>query len=397
MHPSARLVRVLYLQPGAMFGGAERQAATSIPLLPSFGIEVIPLVGPGQAVVDWLVERGVDNSVFSQDFPGAWKKPRGIARLFQPWRYCRCYWALQRTIHRLAIEESIDLVYAALPFSWVVATPVARRLRLPVIWRAGGTEVSEWQARALNAYARFRPPDLLVCCGEAVKRVYGAFVPAPTLVVRSGVDTAQFHPDAGDPTAFRPRSSEVVVGFAARLVREKRPEDFLAMAARLAHHHGVSFLVAGEGSLRAAYENMARELGCAANVRFLGYVADMRSFYASCDVFVLSSRSEGCPNVVLEAMAMRRALVVSDAAGTTEVIAHDKEGLIYKMGDVDALARAVQCMISSAERRRMLADNGYRHVVSDYSAQAHAARLAELFRKYSQSAAASLSEMPGIA
>lgn len=381
MHASPRL-RALYLQPGPLFGGAERQAATNIPLLPAFGVDVVPLVGPGQAVVDWLAERGVHQVVFSRDFPGAWPKPQGAERLRLPWRYAVCAAKIALATHQIITRERIDIVYAALPFSWVAATPVARRLGVPIVWRAGGTELRSSEMAALRAFAAIWPPDLLICCSRSVRDTFAKVVRAPAEVVMNGVDIAQFWPGASDGSALRPGGARLVVGFAARLVPQKRPEDFIAMAARIAAgHRDVAFLVAGEGSLRLRYEDLARAFGLGGRLGFLGFVADMRTFYAACDVFVLPSRSEGCPNAVLEAMATRRALVVSDAAGTREVLRDGREGLVYPIGDVERLTTTVARVLENPLLRDDLAQGAYERVTREFSAQATARRLAALFAK----------------
>lgn len=374
-----RRIRVLYLQPASLFGGAERQAATVIPLLRRSGIDVVTLVGPGRLAVDWLQERGVQDIVYTLDFPGGWRKPRGLERLTLPWRYVRCRQRIAAEVERLVEERHVDLVYAALPFSWIAATPAARRRGVPIVWRAGGTEISPAVRTALRGWSAFNSPDLLVCCSESVKRTFGPTVRAPAEVVLNGVDTTQWHPAAADPARLRPREARLVVGFAARLVGQKRPEDILALAARIAPQHAdVVFLIAGEGSRRAEYERQTEAMGLRRSVRFLGYVADMRAFYAACDIFILPSRSEGCPNVVLEAMAMRRAVVVSDVAGTREILRDRREGLVYPIGDIDRLTDAVSWLIAEPSLRQALAERSYRRVVNELSADAAARKLGAL-------------------
>jgi glycosyltransferase involved in cell wall biosynthesis len=277
----------------------------------------------------------------------------------------------------------------------VAATPVARRLGIPVIWRAGGTEAGRLSRLILSVWAEWNPPDLLICCGDAVHRMFSPLVPAPAVVVHNGVDTQRFDPDAAGGTLgggpFRPAGAGLVVGFAGRLCPQKRPEDIIRLAARLCPQHpDLTFLVAGDGSRRPDYEQKVRALGLDQRVRFLGYVADMRSFYASCDVVVLPSRSEGCPNVVLESMAMRRALVVSSAAGTREVVNDESEALIFPIGDVDALARAVTRVIEQPALRAALADRAQRRARTLFSTDASARRLGNLLR-----AAMSINPGPG--
>jgi len=374
-------VRVLYLQPSANFGGAERQAATSIPFLGEWGIDVVPLVGPGQTVVDWLEERGVTGFIHSCNFPADWPAASRWARVRHAARYVGCLRRLGAQVEEIARRHAVDLIFAAMPFSWVAATRVARKLDLPVVWRAGGTEVVAGGALGLGAWAPFRRPDLLICCGDAVRRRFEPLVGAPTEVVRNGVDLTQFHPRAAERTLLRPAAAELVVGLAARLAAQKRPQDFLAMAARVrASHPKVAFLLAGEGSRLPYYQDMARALGAGEAVRFLGFVADMRAFYAACDVIVLPSRSEGRPNVVLEAMAMRRALAVSDAPGTREIVTHGREALVFPVGDVDAFTSAVRTLIERPALRAELAANALSRVVREFGARASAGRLARLLR-----------------
>src|SRR5690348_10952986 len=69
-------LRALYIQPAASFGGAERQAAQNIRLLPRFGVEVLPVVGPGRQIVEFLEDAGVGRYVVREDFPHDPKAPR---------------------------------------------------------------------------------------------------------------------------------------------------------------------------------------------------------------------------------------------------------------------------------------------------------------------------------
>ena len=370
--------RLLYVQPCSSFGGAERQASLNVPRLGKAGFDVLPLVGPSMTIVRWLNDNGVDHLVHTLDFPGGGARLRGWARAQLPFIYWRCLTLIAQQIERLVRAHNIDAILAAMPFSWVAATPVARRLGIPVIWRAGGTEIRPIEQAILATWAALNPPDLLVCCGQAVHDRFAHLVRGPAVVVNNGVDTDAFHPDAGDRGRYRPDGAKLVVGFAARLCPQKRPEDFLGMAAELAAlHPEVSFLIAGDGSRLPAYQAMAERSPAAAQVRFLGYVDDIRSFYAACDIVVLPSRSEGCPNVVLESMAMRRALVVSNAAGTREVVAHEREALVYPVGDIAALAGSVRRLIEQPELRRQLEARAHQRVEAAFSTRASSHELAE--------------------
>lgn len=373
---------MLYLQPCTHFGGAERQASTVIPLLPDWGVDVVPLVGPNPTIRDWLEERGARDVILSSSFPEEGLKARGLEKLAVPFRYLRGKAALGDEVESILRRQHFDLVFAAMPFSWVAATDAAHRCGVPIVWRSGGTMLDRWLKPVLKLWAARHAPDLLVCCGDAVRDLFAPLIPAPVEVVRNGVDHARFHPGAGEARRYRPDDARLVVGFAGRLTGQKRPEDFIQMAARVAPlHPDVQFLVAGEGIRRAEYEALARSAGVADRVRFLGYVGDMPSFYAACDVVVLASYSEGCPNMVLEAMAMRRTLVVSDIPATTEVVTHGRDGLVYPVGDVEAFAAAV-CRIADSDPLRVaLARGAYDRARREFGSDRAAQRLALALRR----------------
>jgi glycosyltransferase involved in cell wall biosynthesis len=376
-----RRPRILYIQPCSSFGGAERQASLNIPRLLQLGFEVVPLVGPGDTVVSWLRENGVEDVVHDPTLPGGWSKPTGLERLKLPGRYVRSWYRTRRHVEELVRARDIDLIFAALPFAWVVATPIARKFGVPVIWRAGGTEITPAQRAVLAMWATLNAPDLLVCCGDSVQSTYGPLVRAPSLVVANGVDTEKFRPDAGDPARYRPPGAGIVIGFAGRLVPQKRPEDMIQVASVIAARHpDAVFLFAGDGSRRPEYQELARSLNVERQVRFLGYVADMRSFYAACDIFALPSRAEGRPNVVLESMAMRRAVVVSDAPGTREVVRDGRDGMVFPVGDLAAFAAALTQVIEQPAFRRSLIARAYDRVTTTFSVQASTQRLADVLR-----------------
>ena len=139
-----------------------------------------------------------------------------------------------------------------------------------------------------------------------------------------------------------------------------------------------AFLVAGEGSRRPLYEAAARERGVERSVRFLGYVEDMRSFYAACDVMTLPSRSEGLPNMVLESMSMERPLVVSDRVARTGVLRDEREGLVYPVGDVAAFTEQVERLLQSETLRASLARRAHERVRREYDASRSARKIARM-------------------
>jgi glycosyltransferase involved in cell wall biosynthesis len=373
-------IRLLYLQPAPLFGGAERQAVEQASYLPRFGVEPTVVAGPGSAIIDWLRAEQVESIVASPHFPGRWLQQTGLGKLTIPFRIVRCGLDARAEWERLVVERGFDVILASLPFAWFTGSLVARRHDLPIAWRAGGAYINPAQVAGMWSATRFIRPDLLICNGLAVQATFSRVVPAPVAIVPNGVDTDVFHPGAGDPTRYRPAGARAVVGFAGRLATTKRPEDVIALAARLRHSHpGVRVLIAGEGSRRGEYERLSRDSG-ADNVTFLGFVADMPSFFAACDVIVLPSAEEGSSNVLLEAMACRKAIVATDIPALVEQVTHGETGLIYPLADVAAFGRAVSSLLDQPALRAALAERAFEHARS-FTALRAAERLAGLLKQ----------------
>jgi glycosyltransferase involved in cell wall biosynthesis len=296
-------------------------------------------------------------------------------------RYADCIWRFRTELERIARERDVEIIYAAMAFSWIAATSVARALGVPIVWRAGGTECSPVTRGLLAAWARSHRPDHLICNGDSVERMFGPLIGAPTTVIRNGLDHRQFDPQLAPAEGTR-SGRPIVIGFAGRLAPQKRPQDFIAAAARFASRSDVTFLLAGDGSRQSEYVELVRRTR--APVQMVGFVRDMRAFYAACDVFVLPSRSEGCPNVVLEAMAMGTAVVSADSPATREILTHGREGLLYPVGDVDALAAHLDRLVHQAELWRSLIARGFERV-HEFSAAECAARTAALLREIATS------------
>ena len=125
------------------------------------------------------------------------------------------------------------------------------------------------------------------------------------------------------------------VGMVARLDPNKGLETFLAAARAMP---GTRFTIAGRPGPHDEYNRALREQAAAAGVEIVE--AHGEAFLRTVDVAVLPSRHEGSPLVLLEAMAVGRAVVASDIPGVREVVAGDA-GLLVPPGDADALARAV--------------------------------------------------------
>lgn len=120
--------------------------------------------------------------------------------------------------------------------------------------------------------------------------------------------------------------------------------------------HGWKLVIYGEGTERNALVQLANELGIAKRVFFPGRVVDSYAALRKADIFVMSSRYEGFPNVLLEAMACGLPVVSFDCrSGPGQIIRDGLDGVLVPAEDIGALANAMSCLIRDEGKREKIA------------------------------------------
>ena len=175
-------------------------------------------------------------------------------------------------------------------------------------------------------------------------------------VIENGVDIARFDGrDGPPPPGVNGRAPGLaLVGSVGCLAPRKDYGTLLCALARL-RGRGREFraAIAGDGPERAALEASAADLGLTGVVDFLGERSDVDRLLPAFDVFALSSREEGIPNALLEAMAAGRACVATRVGGNAEVLEDGRTGWLVPAQDPEALAAALeQALTQPAEAAR---------------------------------------------
>ncbi|HKF97193.1 MAG TPA: glycosyltransferase, partial [Steroidobacteraceae bacterium] len=147
-----------------------------------------------------------------------------------------------------------------------------------------------------------------------------------------------------------------VIGMVARLVPLKNH----AMALRALQHleEDVHLVLIGAGPSRRELEDLSRELHLDRRVHFTGQLVEAENLHQFFDVSVLCSRSEGFPNVVIEALAAGCPVVATPVGGVPEVIVDHQTGLLVPVDQPEALAASVQELRRDATLRRRLSEAG---------------------------------------
>jgi glycosyltransferase involved in cell wall biosynthesis len=261
-------------------------------------------------------------------------------------------------------ELAPDVVHANLSSPWscqyaVAGAALLRRPRVVAVYQLVVPPVSTRQQRAKRLTAR--GVDRHVGVGERTSREVEAVVGLPAGSVRT------IHNGVPDEPAVSVRSPRPgpVIGSVGRLEHQK---GFDVLLRALADVPGASLRVVGDGSEREGLERLARELRVADRVAWEGWSDDPRSGLGSFDVFALSSRFEGFPLVVLEALLARAAVVATDVGSVAEAVIDGETGLLVPPEDPHALAAALRRGLADAGLRRRLGEQGRRLVLERFTA-----------------------------
>jgi len=189
-------------------------------------------------------------------------------------------------------------------------------------------------------------------------------------VIRNGIDTNRFNPAAR--AAARQQlaiaSDDVVIGTVGRLVPVKDQSMLLRAAAELKRRtRQFRLLLAGDGPLRDALQEQAHALGIQNEVSFLGERRDVEVVLAACDVFVLSSLSEGLSNTILEAMSTGLPVVATRVGGADELVDDGRTGVLVPPAQPDALATALASLIDDPAARRTMGAAGRLRAEREFS------------------------------
>jgi len=168
-----------------------------------------------------------------------------------------------------------------------------------------------------------------------------------------------------------------VVAIVARLVPVKDIGLFLRAIAQLAAP--VIALIVGDGEERAALEAESAALGLGSRCRFLGWQSDVRIIYAAADIVALTSRNEGSPVSIIEAMAAGSAVVCTSVGGVPDVVTSGVNGVLVPANDPGGLASAFRALLDDSSHRARLGAEARRTVYPRYDVQRLVAEISRLY------------------
>ena len=376
MKNEVRVANVLF---DDRLGGPQKRVIKVGRCLKQQGVHTLLILPSGEGDAE---QAALDQSVEVRRVKfGRIPRPRDIARLL--------IWFLRMPIdvlrlRNLFISSNVDIVHVNGAF-FVAPSIAAKTCGLPLVWHLNDTIVPKRLARILGFVVRVMA-DRCVVAANAVATHYGLKTGSYT-VIYAPVDIEETDPIKGSHIGNDrvPR-----IGLIANWNPVKGLDYFVGGVGEAVKRSGRRLdLVFAGGKLQAhkeyadMIESMVDSLGLRDNYHYLGFVDDVPALMRSLDILVLSSTSEACPMVVLEAMSVGLPVVAANVGGVEEILKEDGRragGVIVKPGDSHAIGEGILELLNADDMREEMGQTGYARARAVFSTNSCVSRHLDVYR-----------------
>ena len=310
-----------------------------------------------------------------------------VKLILRKWRFDPSIFLKLRSLMK---KNSYDIVLTLLFYPDIVGTLIAHSCRVPCIlsWATAShydRDFDPWHRRFFYKIAMKKSNKIIAVSNETKESIIKRekFSPDKILVIPSGLNIDKYSRDVSGMKKVQKNDSLFVIGVVARLNYIKG-HVFLIRALKEVKAVFPNFQcrLIGDGEYKPVINELVQKLGLSEHVQFMGFRRDIPEQLKQLDVFVLPSLSEGLPMVILEAMAASVPIVASSVGGIPEVIKNNVNGILVKPGDSESLARGIQSLFASREKREKLAREARNFVEKKFSITTLIKSFEEIFTEY---------------
>jgi L-malate glycosyltransferase len=272
-------------------------------------------------------------------------------------------------------RERVEVVHAHDRYMNVFAVPSSRLAGVPVLASKRWNRSSRSQALANNVAFRLASGVTTNSTAISMALVRGGLPAERVLLTPNFLDDAAFESPSTDWLRSTRKALNIpdgpVVGIVANLRPVKDHETlFRAFGIVLREVPDATLVCVGDGPSATALRQLSTDLGLSSSIRFAGHLANVPNPNSLFDVSVLPSRDEAFPNSLLEAMAISRPVVATNAGGIPEAVTHGVNGLLIPVGDAAELASAISRLLKDPSLRAAMGRAGRLRVEASHSAAA---------------------------
>jgi glycosyltransferase involved in cell wall biosynthesis len=210
--------------------------------------------------------------------------------------------------------------------------------------------------------------------------------------VYNGIDTDLFAPSISRPQSLRTElqidAGDKIILALARLQKDKGVQNAIAVMPRVLAQRRAVLIVVGDGDYRAALEKLARDLGVAGRVRFVGAqsLTECARYFNLCDVFVDPTlRTDGYDLTIAEAMSCAKPVIVSDVGANSTLIdaATMRDGILIPRGDNAALLRETLRVLNDPALAARMGEAARAKIMTRFSIPAMVEGMERVYREFS--------------
>lgn len=365
-------IKVLEVIRQGQIGGGESHLLDLVSFFDKQEIEPVCLSFTGGEMVQRLKQMGIPCHVIDSQKP------------FDP--------SVQKQVIKLLQENKIQIVHAHGSRAASNVIYPTKRLHLPFVYTVHGWSFHDdqsWLVRRLRCLSEkviCSFANQVICVSQSnLNTGQSTFGLKNAIVIENGVNLNRFDPDAEFKNlrkefCFAP--SDFVVGFIARCTKQKNPILFLE-AIKEAHlqYSSIKALFVGEGELDADVDTFIFQNQMHEYVSRTKFRTDVPDLLNCIDVYCLPSLWEGLSIALLEAMAMRKAIVATPTDGTREVIKQEENGLIVPVCDKDATAAAFVKFFENRSLKKQCEDSARLFIRERFNAQRVSASVQDIYRQ----------------
>lgn len=272
-------------------------------------------------------------------------------------------------VKQILIKENIDIVHAHGTRANSNINFVSRKLKLPLIYTVHGWSFHQDQNSILKSIRRLgekylvENSKLTICVSESnLAEGKSNFPMKRSTIIKSGIDLKIYNPDK-DFSNIRQElnisQNTIVVGYIVRMTKQKDPLTLVKAISLIPDDIDLRFLFVGDGDLKDAVVNLSKSLEVYHRIIFLDFRQDIPDILNAIDIYCLPSLWEGLPIGVLEAMAMRKAIVATKIDGTKEVVTHNVNGLLISILNPEELAESLILLSENQKLRKQFGDKSF--------------------------------------
>jgi glycosyltransferase involved in cell wall biosynthesis len=368
-------IRILQTIRQGLIGGGETHVLSLVGQLDPARFHPIVLSFTDGPMIDQLRKMGVEHHVI----------PSLKAFDLMQWK----------KVKALLEDEDIDIVHAHGSRAASNLLFPAKALKIPLLYTIHGWSFHDDQPFVIKQLRVFserfltsnmqRNISVSASNFETGKSHFSNF---QSTIINNGIDLNRFNPENPHKdirSELNIPAHHTLVGFIARMTAQKDPLTMVrAFSLVLDKYKDVTLLLVGEGELRWEMEELVNELGIGDHVIFQPFRQDVPDLLHATDIYCLPSLWEGMPIGLLEAMAMKNAVIVTNVDGSKEIIQHMENGCMVEARNPGMLSEAILNLICSIEFRKKLQNAALATVRKNFSVVEMTAQVEQLYEEVLQ-------------